>query len=106
MPVVVVTGMFPPDKGPEIGLIGQKIQEKFPRDESLGTPLLPAVYSSNLEGIISISAFQPAEGKLAEVLARASDMMSMFHGVVGARYEIKTFMTAEEIAASAARLQE
>jgi hypothetical protein len=104
MPVIVVLSWYPPDKGPEIGPAMQRVQEKITPDESLGTMLLPTVFTSGKDGIFTITAFQPAEGKVGEALAQIADICYFYQGIEGFRYEIKTYVTLEEAGARATRL--
>lgn len=102
---IVLFVWYPPEKGPEIVGVGQKVTEKFPPDDSLGKVLVPVTFTSGKDGIFAMTVFEPAEGKLAEALARTADMMFMYHGIEGFRYEIKTFVTLEEAGERTARLQ-
>jgi hypothetical protein len=96
---------FPPHKSPEFGVVAQKVQQKIvaTRDAAtLGTNTLPAAFTSDKEGIFSITAFEPNEGKMGEFLAGIEDMLGYYTSIEGYRYEIKTFSTMEEFTARVA----
>jgi len=101
MPYVIIQAWFPPHKGPEVGAAGQKALEKFPQDETLGTTILPTAFTSGKDGIFAITAIEPKEGKMGEVIAWIANIMYFYQGIEGFRYEIKTFSTMEEATARA-----
>jgi hypothetical protein len=104
IPNIIIFGWFPPHKGPEIGAVGQKVFEKFPGDETLMKIIVPTTYTSDKEGIFALTVLEPAEGRYGDAMARCADIMYMYQGIEGLRYEIKTFTTTEEVAARAQRM--
>jgi len=102
MAYIIVFSWFPPHKGTEVGVVGQKVLEKFPQDNTLGTIALPTAFTSGKDGIFSITALEPKEDKFGDSLARVADMMFYYQKIEGFRYEIKTFSTVEEATARAA----
>ncbi len=104
MPYIIVQIWFPPHKGTEVGVVGQKVIEKFPQDDSLGTIALPVAFTSDKKGIFGITAFEPKEGKMGDSLTRIADMMAYYQNIEGFTYEIKTFVTGEEAAARTAAM--
>ena len=98
MAYIIVFMWFPPHKSPEFGVVAQKVIEKILKEEdgTLGINTLPTAFTSDKEGIFSITAFEPKEGKMGEFLARIADMLSYYHSIEGLRYEIKTFSMSLE----------
>ena len=102
MPYIIIYAWFPPHKGTEVGVAGQKAIEKFPQDDTLGTTVLPTAFTSEKDGIFAITAFEPKEGKMGDSLDWVANIMSYYQNIEGFTYEIKTFSTTEEATAMAA----
>jgi hypothetical protein len=99
MAYIIVFMWFPHHKSPEFSVIAEKVIGKiYPTsdDLDLGINTLPTAFTSDKEGIFSITAFEPKEGKMGEFLARLTDILGYYHSIEGLRYEIKTFSTMEE----------
>ena len=98
MAYIIVFMWFPPHKSPEFSDVAEKVIEKILKEEdgTLGINTLPTAFTSVKEGIFSITAFEPNEGKMGEFLARLVDIMGYYHCIEGLRYEIKTFSDMEE----------
>lgn len=88
----------PPHKSPEFSVVVEKVIEKMRKEEvgTLGTSPLPTAFTSDKEGIFSITIFEPKEGKMGELFAHIADMLGYYHSIEGLRYEIKVFSTMEE----------
>ncbi|MHA2399374.1 MAG: hypothetical protein ACXADU_10865 [Promethearchaeota archaeon] len=105
MGYIMVFTWFPSDKWPEVAAVGQKAAERFPADESLGTVIVPLAVGSGKDGVEAQHIFLPKEGKFEEAWARYRRGMAMYNDIEGFSFQLRHWVTQEEIAADVAASQ-
>jgi len=96
MPIIFIESQYPVSKNKEVLAAWLKALEKYPRDESLATPLVESAVTSDKCGLRVFSANQTKPGKYEEALAYTAKFMTEFFDIEGFYYEIRTWMTIEE----------
>jgi len=96
MPIIFVESQYPVSKNKEVLAAWLSALEKYPRDESLATPLVDAAVTSDKCGLRVFSANQTKPGKYEEALAYTSKFMTEFFDIEDFSYEIRTWLTNEE----------
>ena len=96
MPYLITTSVYPAEIRTEVATRYLEAMEKFPPDESLTVPLVPAAVKATLDGIKVIGISEVKEGKLGEALDRTAKMMVMFQTLPGYRYTVEVFYKVEE----------
>jgi hypothetical protein len=97
MPYIIVTGLYPTDKVPEVTARMQEMRAKFPLDEKLGTQVVAAA-KNTLEGLQILGVMEVKKGKLDEAYIFTIKRMAMFQSIPGFEYRIDTYATAEDAA--------
>jgi hypothetical protein len=87
---------YPNDKSKEVAEMYLKAMTKYPDDNSVGTPLVPAAIRGTPQGIKSIAVSDVKKGKFEDAHAIAVNRLVMFRDIPGFRYSIKTFINLEE----------
>ncbi len=103
MPYTMTHAWYPPDMVDDVVNKYMEVMEKFPVDESVAVPVIPAAITSTKKGIETIVISEVKPKKLDEAIERITQSMVMFHSVPGYRYEVKTWMTLEEALKSVGR---
>ena len=96
MPYLITTSLYPSEIAPEVGARYLEALAKYPPDESLGSPTVPAAVNTTHQGIKVIGISDVKEGKLEEALRRTGDIMVMFHSIVGFEYTVRVYSKVEE----------
>ena len=96
MPYLVTTRTWPSDKTAEAVKKTIEVVKKFPPDESLGEPVVPASVKATERGIQSIGISLAKEGKLEEALSRTIQSMVMYHDIEGYEYSVEVQFTVYE----------
>lgn len=93
---VIVTASYPNDKVKEVADMYIKAITKYPPDDSLATPVVPVAVRATLQGIRVIGVHEIKKGKLEAAMARMSTIQTMFYGIQGYRWTMKTYLNLEE----------
>jgi hypothetical protein len=96
MPYIVTRTWYPTHKTPEVAKRYLEVLEKFPPDEKLIEPVVPASIRATERGIASIGISLVKEGKLEEALSRTIETMVMYHEIEGYEYSVEVQYTAIE----------
>lgn len=96
MPYLVVTSQYPSDKAPEVAKRYIEAMSKYPPDENLAVPVVPAAVKETLQGINTIGISEVKKGKLDEAFNHLVSMMVMFHSIQGFEYRIDIYLKVEE----------
>ena len=96
MPYLITRCWYPLHKAGEPGKIYLEAMEKYPPDESISKPIVPAAVTSTKKGIQSISVDEVESQKVGEAYARALQTMVEFRSIEGFSYEIKVWSKVEE----------
>jgi hypothetical protein len=96
LPYIVTHSWYPTHKIPEVAKRYLKMVEKFPPDETLAEPVVPASIKATERGIASIGISLVKEGKLEEALSRTIQSMVMHHDIEGYEYSVEIQNTVSE----------
>jgi hypothetical protein len=96
MPYLVTTSVYPSHITSEVAQRYLQAMEKYPPDENLATPLVPAAVKATHQGITTIGILEVKKGKLEEAYNRAVNFMVMFHNIEGFDYNIEVWLKVEE----------
>jgi hypothetical protein len=96
MPYIITTSLYPSDISPEVAKRYLEAIQKYPIDESLSSPVVPAAVKATHQGIEVIMITEPKEGKLQEAYALGVNRMVMFHSIEGFEYSMDIYYTLTE----------
>jgi hypothetical protein len=96
MPYLIVTASWPSDKSDEVAKMFFEEMKKYPPDDSLGTPVVPAAFISTLQGIKAMVVIEVKKGKLEDLLTREGNALAMFRNIPGYEAQVETYSTLEE----------
>jgi hypothetical protein len=96
MPYVIITALWPSDKSDETAKMFFEVMKKYPPDDSLGTPVVPAAFNSTLQGIKAITITEAKKGKLEDLLIRVGNVLAMYRNIQGYEAQVETYSTLEE----------
>ena len=83
MSYIITTTLYPSDKAPEVAKRYLEAIQKYPVDESLEIPVVPAAVKATHQGIKVIMISEAKKGKLEEAYARSISRNVMFHSIPG-----------------------
>ena len=96
MPYIITTSLYPSDLAPEVAKRYLEAIQKYPIDESISSPVIPAAVKATHDGIEVIMVTEPKEGKLQEAYALGVSRMVMFHSIKGFEYSTDVYYTLTE----------
>jgi hypothetical protein len=96
MPYIFTTSVYPSDKATDVAKRYLEAITKYPPDDSLGTPIVPAAVITTLQGIKVIGITEVKKGKLEDAMIRVANMMAMFFDIKGFEYTMERYATLEE----------
>lgn len=96
MPYIITTSLYPSDKAPEVAKRYLEAIQKYPIDESLENPVVPAAVKATQQGIKVTMISEARGGKLEEAYARSVSRNVMFHGTPGFESSIDIHYTLTE----------
>ena len=96
MPIIMIENQYPVNQNKEVVAAWLSALEKYPRPEGLVTPLIETAVSSDLNGLIVLSAYQVMPGKYEEASAYFRKFMTAFFDIEGYTYQFSTWSTIEE----------
>ena len=96
MPYIISTSLYPSHKASEVAEKYLEAIQKYPPDENLANPVVPAAVKTTGQGIKVIGISEVKEGKLEEAYARTVSMMVMFHSIEGFEYTVDIYLKVEE----------
>lgn len=96
MVYIVTILYFPGHKTPEVARAGFQSQKKFPEDESIGKYIIYGAINTTKEGGVSLSIFEPKEGKEREAIMWVDKRLYMFASIEGVRYTSEVYATYDE----------
>jgi hypothetical protein len=100
MPYIIVTTQYPSHKAQEVAETYLEALKKYPPDESLGTPVVPAAVKTTLEGIKVMGIIEAKAGKFEEAVDRTIKEMAMYLPIKGLEYSIDTWASVSEAMSS------
>ena len=83
MAYVITTALYPSDKGPEVAKRYLEAMQKYPIDESIESPVVPAAVKGTQQGIKVMIVAEAKEGKLEEAYTRSVSRNVMFQSIPG-----------------------
>jgi hypothetical protein len=96
MPYLIVTASWPSDKSDEVAKMFFEEMKKYPPDDSLGIPVVPAAFTRTLQGIEAMVVIEVKKGKLEDLLTREMNALAMFRNIQGYEAQVEIYMTLEE----------
>jgi hypothetical protein len=96
MPYLIVTSLYPSDKATEVAKKYLEAISKYPPNENLATPLVPAAVKGTHQGIQVLGISEVKKGKLEEAYTYLVNMMAMFHSIQGFEYKVDIYLKVEE----------
>lgn len=96
MPYIITTSLYPSDKAPEVAKRYLEAMQKYPIDETLESPVVPAAVKATQQGIKVIMISETKEGKLEEAYARSVGRNVMFQDISGFESSIDIHYTLAE----------
>ena len=96
MPYIISTSLYPSHKASEVAEKYLEAIQKYPPDENLANPVVPAAVKTTGQGIKVIGISEVKEGKLEESLTRIGNMMVMFQSIAGFESSIDIYYTVTE----------
>ena len=97
MVLIMVTSIFPPEKGMEVQKKYAEIQQKFPLPSFVKEKKMGMIWTR--EGMKGVAVYEVEKGKESDALSFVYRYESEFAGIVGYSNEIETLLTIEEMAA-------
>jgi hypothetical protein len=95
MVLVVVTSLFPPEKGMEVQIKYEEVQKKFPLPSFIKLKKVGLRWIR--EGMKAVAIYEVKKGKVADALNFVYRYEFEFAGIEGYSNEIETLLTAEEM---------
>lgn len=96
MVIIISTTKFPLSKGKEVAERYIEVSKKYPIDKSLEKQILRLAVRIKGNDAESISISEVKEGKLEEVLKRATEQQLLYMDVEGIKFKVKTFFSGVE----------
>ena len=96
MPYIITRCWYPLHKAGEPGKKYMEAMEKYPPDESIAKPIVPAAVTSTQDGIEVLSIDEVESQKVGEAYDRAARMMIEFSEIEEFSYEIKVWSKVDE----------
>lgn len=96
MPIIMIENQYPVNKNKEVIAAWFSALEKYPRPDGLVTPLIETAVSSDLNGLIVLSAYLVNTGKYEEASTYFRKFMTAFFDIEGYTYQFSTWATIEE----------
>ena len=82
MPYIITTALYPSDKAPEVAKRYLEAMQKYPIDDSLEGPVVPAAVKGTQQGIKVMIISEAREGKLEEAYALSVSRNVMFQSIL------------------------
>ncbi len=95
MVLIIVTSMFPPEKGKEVQKKYNEVQKKFPIPSSMKLKKLGLRWIR--DGLKAVAIYDVKKGKVADALNFVYRYELEFAGIEGYTNEIETLLTVEEM---------
>ena len=96
MPYVITRCWYPNHIADDVIKKYLEVIQKYPPDESIAKPVVPAAGTSTREGIEVLSVDEVKRQRIGDALERSVVFMTEFRNIPGFNYEIKTWSTVEE----------
>ena len=96
MPYVMTRCWYPNHIADEVARKYLEVMQKYPPDESIAKPVIPAAVTATKEGIEVLSVDEAEKQKIGDALERSVVFMTEFRNISGFNYEIKTWSMVEE----------
>jgi hypothetical protein len=96
MPYVMTHCWYPNHIADEVVRKYLEVMQKYPPDESIAKPIIPAAVAATKEGLEVLSVDEAERQKIGDALERNVVFMTEFRNITGFNYEIKTWATVEE----------
>ena len=96
MPYVMTHCWYPTHIGDEVAKKYLEVMQKYPPDESIAKPVIPAAVTATKEGIEVLSVDEAEKSKIGDALERSVVFMTEFRSIPSFNYEIKTWSMVEE----------
>jgi hypothetical protein len=96
MAYIITTSLYPSDKSPEVAKRYLEAMQKYPIDESLENPVVPAAVKGTQQGIKVLIISESKKGKLEEAYARSVSRNVMFQSIPGFESSIEVHYTLTE----------
>jgi hypothetical protein len=96
MSYIITTSLYPSEKAPEVAKRYLEAIQKYPIDESVESPVVPAAVKGTQQGIKVVMISEVKEGKLEEAYARSVSRNVMFHSIPGFESSIEIHYTLTE----------
>lgn len=96
MSYVMTHCWYPNHIGDEVAKKYLEVMQKYPPDESIAKPIIPAAVTATKEGLEVLSVDEAKRQKIGDALERNVAFMTEFRNIPGFSYEIKTWSTVEE----------
>jgi hypothetical protein len=96
MPYLVVQSCYPLTSGAQVGKKYLEVNEKYPPDESLAKPVVPAAVTTSQKGRQVISINEVEKEKVGDAIEDAERRMFEFRNIEGFTFEIKIWLKVEE----------
>ena len=100
MAYIITTSLYPSEIAPEVAKRYLEAIQKYPIDESMENPVVPAAVKATQQGIKVMMISEAREGKLEEAYARSVSRNVMFHGISGFESSIDIHYTLTEAMAA------
>jgi hypothetical protein len=96
MAYIITTSLYPSDKAPEVAKRYLEAMQKYPIDESLENPVVPAAVKGTQQGIKVLIILESKKGKLEEAYARSVSRNVMFQSIPGFESSTEVHYTLTE----------
>ena len=96
MPYIITTALYPSDKAPEVAKRYLEAMQKYPIDDSLEGPVVPAAVKGTQQGIKVMIISEAREGKLEEAYALSVSRNVMFQSIPGFESSTEVHYTLTE----------
>lgn len=93
---LISNSLYPNDKAKDVVNMYLKAMAKYPEDNSICTPVVPAAVRSSFEGIGVMIIYDVKKGKLDDAITLAVNRNVMCTTVPGYRYSLNTYLNLEE----------
>ncbi len=93
---LVVSEVYPNNAAKEVASLYVKAITKYPHNDSLAVPIVPAALRTILQGIESLSVYEIKKGKAEDAVNYISTRLMMFNDIQGYRWTINLYLNLEE----------
>jgi hypothetical protein len=97
---LMVTVSYPANKNDEIVKKYVEVEEKYPQEDKVASPIFPGGIYSDDDGFHSIRILDVPEGKMADVIKFTYKVMNEYRAIEGYKYKIKPLLSVEEAMAT------